>query len=544
MKREIRLGIVVLAVFSCIFAPVAFAADGLVYQSPLYDAAQSETLPAPFIEQNGYEAASFESLLSMTPEQRVVFAQNSYEYLIAPGDSFSLTYFSGIETVSGTYQIDSSLKVFIPEIGSFDCNGISFADLRDEVIASVESELPYSSPIVRLISCGVFPVNVIGEVSTNASITGWGGCTLRSTMGNASVYASSRDVTVISADGGEKHYDLYKSIMSASRDGDPFLRPGDTVVYSKSDRTIVLDGAVYRPGTYQILAGETLGDLIERYGGGLLPSAGAAVSILRYQDGKAVSFVVSAKDALGDDIKGNDIKGNDIRGNDIKGNDIRGSRTVVQELKHLDRVSVAPANQMAQVVTIEGAVAPNQSGSESVSSSAGRLLYSFFPGERVSQLLKAISGAFIPQSDLDGIYLVRGSRIMALESGKLLNGQEADDPELLSGDKLIIPFSQTFVTVNGAVNNPGRIAYVPDKPAAYYIGLSGGYSSAAKSGGGVFKVYDASGSRLGKGDLIPNGAIISVEASNFTQNIALAASIVSLTLNLTYIITNVVSLSK
>lgn len=524
MKREIRLGIVVLAVFSCIFAPVAFAADGLVYQSPLYDAAQSETLPAPFIEQNGYEAASFESLLSMTPEQRVVFAQNSYEYLIAPGDSFSLTYFSGIETVSGSYQVDSSLKVFIPEIGSFDCNGISFADLRDEIIASVESGLPYSSPVVRLLSCGVFPVNVIGEVSTNASITGWGGCTLRSTMGNASVYASSRDVTVISADGSKKHYDLYKSIMSASRDGDPFLRPGDTVVYSKSDRTIVLDGSVYRPGTYQILAGETLGDLIKTYGGGLLPSAGAVVSILRYQDGKAVSFVVSAKDALGDDING--------------------SQTVAQELKHLDRVSVAPANQMAQVVAIEGAVAPNQSGSDSVSSSAGKLLYSFFPGERVSQLLKAISGAFIPQSDLDGIYLVRGSGIMALESGKLLNGQEADDPELLSGDKLIIPFSQTFVTVNGAVNNPGRVAYVPDKPAAYYIGLCGGYSNTAKNGGGVFKVYDASGSRLGKGDLIPNGAIISVEASNFTQNIALAASIVSLTLNLIYIITNVVSLSK
>lgn len=529
MKREIRLGIVVLAVFSCILAPMVFAADGLIYQSPLYDAAQIETLPAPFIKQNGYEASSFESLLSMTPEQRVAFAQNSYEYLIAPGDSFSLTYFSGIETVSGTYQIDSSLRVFIPEIGSFDCNGISFADLRDEVIASVESELPYSSPIMHLLSCGVFPVKVIGEVSTNASVTGWGGCTLRSTMGNASVYASSRDVTVISADGSKKHYDLYKSIMSASRDGDPFLRPGDTVVYSKSDRTIVLDGAVYRPGTYQILAGETLGDLIKTYGGGLLPSAGVSVSILRYQEGKAVSFVVQAKDALGDDINGDDING---------------VETAAQELRHLDRVSVAPANQMAQVVTIEGAVAPNQSGAESVSASAGKLLYSFFPGERVSQLLAAISGAFIPQSDLDGMYLVRGSRIIALESGKLLNGQEADDPELLSGDKLIIPFSQTFVTVNGAVNNPGRIAYVPDKPAAYYIGLSGGYSSTAKNGGGVFKVHDASGSRLGKSDLIPNGAIISVEASNFTQNIALAASIVSLTLNLIYIITNVVSLSK
>ena len=61
---------------------------------------------------------------------------------------------------------------------------------------------------------------------------------------------------------------------------DPYLRPGDVVTLFKADRTVTLAGAVYRPGTYQLLPGETLKNLIDFYGSGLTDTARTDIATL------------------------------------------------------------------------------------------------------------------------------------------------------------------------------------------------------------------------------------------------------------------------
>lgn len=496
LSRRNKTLLCVVLLLSALIFPVFSA----IYQSPLYESSSTDTfVAAPFLEQNKYTLDSFTAQTYPDKERMVVIASTSEDYRMVPGDSFSLAYFSGNEVITGIYQVDSRYLVTIPEVGVFDCHDMPFTELKDQILQSLIQSRPYSSPRIDFVSCGFFQVSVIGEVSSNVPVTCWGGSTLRSTMANAGQYASSRSVKIIKpGNASTASYDLFLAINTGDRKNDPALRPGDVVEYSKASRIVVLDGAVYNPGTFQLLPNENLGELIRNYGKGLLPSADiSSISIQHVEAGKATTRIASDNEN--------------------------------EKLYNMDRVSVVETTLSNAYVTVEGAIAPGQSTAEATALSglASRLIYSFFPGERVSQLLKNISGAFVSQSDLDNIYLVRDSKKIALESGKLIAGTAADDPILQEGDRLFVPFVQMFVTVNGSVNSPGRVAFVPDKDASYYIGLSGGYSNNARRVGS-YHITDSSGNKLDKDALIPNGAVISVDTNNFARDLGVVASVVAL----------------
>lgn len=486
---------VLLIVFLCCTS--VWAADGgLLVESP-YGLTNDSFGVASFLEQNRYSAASFQAEAELLPEQMVQTAQDSLQYKLVSGDAFSLTYYSGNSLITNTYRVDGNLKVSIPEFGEFDCSDLSFVQLKAMIQESITQLLPYSSPRMDMISCGLFQVVVTGEVNSNVPVRGWGGSTLKNTMGNASPFASSRDVVITHMDGTVEHFDLYKALSEGDESNNPTLRPGDRVTYQKAGRIVTLSGAVFNPGTYQLLSGEGLSDLVNNYGHGLLPSAdGTAIAVESFENG-----VYSASDySVSDRV----------------------------DLKNFDKVCVLESTGFAYI-SVEGAISTTQTAADNAAAltSANKLLYGFKPGEKASQLLNAVSYAFIPASDLQNIYLIRGSERIILESGKLLAGQAAEDPVLQAGDRLIVPFAQTFVTVNGSVNNSGRVAYVPDKDASYYIGLSGGYSSTAAAVG-RYQVYDAQGEKLDRKGVIPNGAIITVDTNNFARDISVVASVATL----------------
>jgi protein involved in polysaccharide export with SLBB domain len=67
----------------------------------------------------------------------------------------------------------------------------------------------------------------------------------------------------------------------------------------RMERRIVLEGAVRKPGVYNLLPGETLRDLIEIYGEGLIPLANPGmIEIIRYAEGgsASVTMVVGKKE--------------------------------------------------------------------------------------------------------------------------------------------------------------------------------------------------------------------------------------------------------
>lgn len=75
-------------------------------------------------------------------------------------------------------------------------------------------------------------------------------------------FSSIRNIKVVSENGKEHICDLFKYYRNGDYNNNPFLRPNDKIILSRYDRKVSISGAVERQGTYELLNGENLSDLI------------------------------------------------------------------------------------------------------------------------------------------------------------------------------------------------------------------------------------------------------------------------------------------
>ncbi|MEJ5185442.1 MAG: SLBB domain-containing protein, partial [Rectinemataceae bacterium] len=121
---------------------------------------------------------------------------------------------------------------------------------------------------------GLWYVYLKGEVKAATAIEIYGGMRLSDALqGHMSQYSNLRAIKVTSRDGSVGVYDNFKAAREGDESQNPLLRPGDIIEITRAERTVKLDGAVYRPGLYQPLPGEGIRELLELYGGGMWPNA-------------------------------------------------------------------------------------------------------------------------------------------------------------------------------------------------------------------------------------------------------------------------------
>jgi protein involved in polysaccharide export with SLBB domain len=115
-----------------------------------------------------------------------------------------------------------------------------------------------------------FSVYIKGEVSRAEERTTWAMGRLSSLLNSSTLseYSSIRTITVTSIDGQTKTYDLFKARRFGDLSQDPYLRPGDTITVSHLDRKVSVYGHIERPGSYELLPGENIRDLIVKYANG------------------------------------------------------------------------------------------------------------------------------------------------------------------------------------------------------------------------------------------------------------------------------------
>jgi protein involved in polysaccharide export with SLBB domain len=253
---------------------------------------------------------------------RLQLALSAPDYRVTAGDVYTLAYSPGVSssgtvtTVQIPITIDTSYRVRVSNMGIANSDGKTYQQLKRQVEAIVLENYPLSPVEFTMIRPASFVVYVKGEVRTAQSMEAWAltrlSDALTRTVATSSIgggggiltegmiltgmsqqnfqtssiltdFASTRDITILSSNGTKRTYDLFK----ATRDGDlsqnPYLRPGDIITVGRVQRRVTIGGAVERPGTYQLLEGENLNELIVKYGGGLTRFADKANSeILRY----------------------------------------------------------------------------------------------------------------------------------------------------------------------------------------------------------------------------------------------------------------------
>ena len=438
----------------------------------------------------------FEGAVTSGGEPAAKYGTNRQPY--KPGDMLSRL----VRAVAGNIQPNADLRhAFISRKGQGDTIPVDLEkllyayDAKDDVALQPEDRI--------VIPFGSLDIFVTGEVKKSSWVSSGALTRLSAAIGPfLTPYSSIRDVTVRSAGGEEKQYDLFKADRNGDLSNDPFLKPGDLVTVHRLLRSVTIGGEVKYPGTYQLLPGEELKDAIEYYAGGLTgranptrmtlgrdPKPGLPLGLVSYIDySTEPDFVV----------------------------------------RNLDNYSVPSVSELLPVVYFEGAIGvPAAAGAEGKPlDAANRIPHVFVPGEMLSQAVQSIRGGFTATSDLAHAYIIRDeSRIGVNIADLIYKSDFTQDHALVANDTIIIPFRQYFITVAGAVRTPGRYPYVPDRSYQYYINLAGGYDF-DKSTGKSLTIDSVAGIKkdLGK-DLEPEDRIY-VNDDNFIYNMGKVLAIV------------------
>jgi polysaccharide biosynthesis/export protein len=390
-------------------------------------------------------------------------ATTSRDYPVTPGDEYRLAYRQGDSIVTTTVIVDSDYRIPLGLFGSVDASNMAFADIKQQVERLILNGYPRSSPSLTLSALSEFRVVVRGDVPRAAYYTAWGLTRISDVLNDvASPTSSQRSVRVVSRDGTSRTYDVLSALRSADPAGNPYVKPGDTIVLAPCERRVQLAGAVRMPGTYELVPGEELSDLITSWGGGL--SSGA-------EPGR-----VGVRSVAGERSEVQYVR--------------VGTGAAETTLQDGDVVTVASKDERRPSVVLEGAISSSSTApaattvpvapdttTPSAGSVYGRIFQVFLPGETLSDVLVANRRSFSPLADLAAATLIRedGSAPRAIDLRPLLSSSGgADDLVLQANDRIVIPFTSYTVYVGGAVSRPGAYPYSPGSPVAYYVTLAGG----------------------------------------------------------------------
>ena len=438
-----------------------------------------------------------------------ILAMSNPNYYITAGDIYVLGYAAGTTPVTYELIVDSSYKLRVSNLAVIDVEGKTYIEVKNQVEQIVSKNYPLSGVQFVLKSPAVFTVTLKGEVSATAEPQTWALQRLSSLLDPyLTSYSSTRNIEIISKNGKTTTYDLFKASRNGDLSQDPYLRPGDTIHIGKLSRSVSISGAVERPGTYELLEGENLKDLIEVYGSGLTPKADPSrIELERY---------VESTYAAGEKIFFNSKS--------IENN---------EKLQNLDAISIPQITDLSPVMFIEGAVGVFSSEDAVFVSpeNTNKVTIQFNKGENYASLVRRYKSLFSAVSDLYNAYIIRGIEEIPINLNPILyDASFVSEHFIEANDTLIIPFRQYFVTVSGAVRAPGRYPYIPDRDWSYYVSLAGGFHKTENANNSIV-IKDILGKTLKKTDPITPETVIEAKSNSFFFYFNLYSPIVVTTLS-------------
>jgi polysaccharide biosynthesis/export protein len=472
------------------FLLAALAAQGLFCQEAVRTASgrPASTSPNQPSESNG--------------DERRVYAMATADYPVTPGDVYRLTYVYSSEVSSMSVSVDSQYSVNLSQFGDVNARGLTLVELRQRVAKTVLARYPGSGPQLSVEAVGVFQVYVKGEVTAAGWVPAWGLSRLSGIVKDRlTPYSSIRDVEVAAGAAGAT-YDLFQASRFGRQELDPYVGPADTVVVHRRSREVSVAGEVERPGSFQLLTGDGLKELLQVYGGGYTRLADAAhVQITRWdlRGATGETLYVDAE-----------------------------SLPSPVELRDMDVVRVPSMKERLPVVYFEGAIASAGSPSSPGADTFSRVWYPFVDGELLSSAVSALYARFGSGSDIDHAFVIRGDTAekIPVDLRRLVQDRgSSQDLPLRPFDRIVIPFRKFVVTVSGAVARPGQYPYLPDRSWRYYVELAGGFDPARHVGEDVV-VTDAADRRQPAGRVIEAEDKVNVPTNNFFYTAAPVIQIV------------------
>ncbi|MEL3901241.1 MAG: SLBB domain-containing protein [Treponema phagedenis] len=422
-------------------------------------------------------------------------AMSNPDYVVLPGDIYKLAYTIGGTSVEYPVVVDSAYSIRVSNLGIITVRGKTFAAVKKQVETLVSQNYPLSAVQFVLVSPSTFTVTVKGEVKGTGEVSAWALTRASGVIAPfLTSFSSKRNIVITSEDGKIREYDLFKAVRDGDMTQDPYLRPGDIITVPRAERIVHITGAVERPGAYELLHDDTLGNLITRYGGGFLPRVGVnkkQIKIFRITDSEPAvpeTFIADfEKDGAGFELKDNDT------------------------------------------VSVEGSLLGHAQIYLEVAGNRA-VPFPFVPGDDAVAFVRKNSSLFtVSGVDTGRAFILRGEQRIPFNLNPILFDSAYTAVLLFeAGDKLIVPNIEQTVIVTGAVLKPGTYPYMPGRTFDYYIALAGGFDDQRNTGSSV-TIRDVYGKKLDKNAVIGPDTIINAKSNAFMYNFNMYVPLITVT---------------
>lgn len=389
-------------------------------------------------------------------------------YRLGPGDRLVLILTGDVEAVH-SLEVTREGFVVIPQVGQLFVANLTLGQLDDLLYARLgrvysgvrrgaNATTRFSMSVSRLRSNQVF---VLGEVERPGSYMVSSAGTAISALyaaGGPTANGSLRTVQIKRGDRVVSSLDLYDYLLRGDASRDARLETGDIVFVAPRGMRVRVVGEVIRPATYELRAGETLGDLIKAAGGFRADASRRKVQIER---------ILPPAQRKSD--------GRDRITIDVESEQLANGSPLVVPIEAGDVVRVFPvAERVRNTIVVKGNVwAPGNQG--------------LAPGMTIADAVR-VAGGPKPDVYLGQILVTRlrpdSSRVQLRAAFRDSTGTVLGDFPL-NEDDLIEIFSLTdfrperYVAIGGAVNKGGRFPFRQGMTVRDLVLLAGGVEESA-----------------------------------------------------------------
>jgi len=216
-------------------------------------------------------------------------------YIMGTGDSLRVLMY-GVEDSELNLFVNREGTINFPKLGGLSIGGMTFLDASDYIKNRVSKQMigvDVSISIGRLKSINVF---MAGEARIPGSYSVSGLSTVSQLLfvaGGITDIGSLRNIEIRRSNKLISTFDLYDLLTKGNAKGDIRLQSGDVVFIPTIKKSIFVDGAVRRPGRYELVKNESISKLIELTGGLENRAFLKKISIERYDYNTDIPVIIN-----------------------------------------------------------------------------------------------------------------------------------------------------------------------------------------------------------------------------------------------------------
>ena len=185
-------------------------------------------------------------------------------YILGIGDSLVIRM-TGSSYMQFNQQIQRDGTIFIENLGSISLAGLTIEAASNIINVKASNELFGSEFLISLGKLRAINIFLAGEVKNPGMYSVSSLTTVTQALyqaGGLTDLSSLRSIKVLRNGVTAATFDAYDLLIFGDASNDIRLNSGDVILVPPYELDIVVEGEAKRPMTYEILAGETVGDLI------------------------------------------------------------------------------------------------------------------------------------------------------------------------------------------------------------------------------------------------------------------------------------------